>query len=402
MKDGRHGELNDIWPRIGAEIEKARGRKALGRRLPRLVAVSGAAALTVGLAIHAVMRPTRRDEPQKSRPQVPWDLTLISPARNVSAEYPLLCGDSVLALRGNGENRRVVCIHKHAGTIQWESAVRFAACRFACDDRRLYLMYRAATPLWQCIALDRRSGKELWRRSAEKAGGALPSMLTVTRGNVLWSRGNRLILCAGQSGRTVWTRTTSPNEMLTALRARGETVFAASLRSVYAFRTATGERLWTRLITQQQTGGLGRGLLEINKGRVFAAGRNPNGAWCISCLNAETGAVVWTAPSDMPFRLQATDKLVLVRSGALTALDARDGAPLWRAPVGGCGSISAREGRLYMVDMADRRGLIALDARSGQMKWRRGGGGSCNGVVADGGMAFISGNDGTLHALALN
>jgi outer membrane protein assembly factor BamB len=148
--------------------------------------------------------------------------------------------------------------------------------------------------------------------------------------------------------------------------------------------------------------GSGGGTLELNDGRLYVVARASGRARRILCLAAGSGERLWSARSDGPLRLQAAEGRLFIRSAALIALDARSGLLLWKSPLGGCGRISFGKGRLYAVDAADRRELIALDSRSGQPAWRRESAASCNGVVADGGIGFISGNDGILHAITLN
>lgn len=396
MKGDGTGRLDEMWPRIGAEIGKARRRKSIRRQLPRWAIVFSAVALVVGLIRYA------GSDGQNGCDGVPWDLARIEPVGNVSAEYPLVCGVKVFAIRGEGREQHVVCIRKSSGTVEWESAVKFAECRFACDGRRLYVMCRETMSPWHCMALDLRNGSELWRRAAEEDDGASPSLLTTARGGVAWSRGACLICCDGENGETVWTRAMDSVERLSTPRALGEAVVATSHGAVYAFQVASGELLWQRSIEQPSSIGREPALLELGEGRVYVAARTSAGLGRVSCLDAGTGGMLWSAPSEVPLRLQVAAGQVLIRSRALAALDAQNGAPLWRAAVGGCGPISFGKERLYVVDDADLQELVALDSRSGQTAWRRKAAGSCSGVVADRSMGFISGRDGVLHAVALN
>ena len=385
-----------IWPRIGAEIGKARRRKEIRRRLPRWAIVFSAVALVLGLIRFA------GSNGQKGCDGVPWNLARIEPVGDASAEYPLVSGTRVFAIHGARHERRVVCIRKISGAVEWESAAKFAECRFACDGRRLYLMCRETLAPWRCMALDLRNGSELWRRAAEDDDGASPSLLTTARGGVAWSRGARLICCDGENGETVWTRALDSGVRLSTPRALGESVVATSHGAVYAFQVASGELLWQRSIEQPSSIGREPALLELGEGRVYVAARTAAGLGRVSCLNAATGGVLWSAPSEVPLHLQVAAGQVLIRSTGLSVFDAQNGTPLWRAAVGGCGPISFGKERLYVVDAEARQELVALDSRSGQTAWRRKVAGSCSGVVADRGMGFISGRDGILHAVALN
>lgn len=396
MNNQDHG-LDRAWPRIAEEIARARRRKARGRQASRWATVSAAAGLAAVVAIAGGARSQRTTGAYR-----PWDLADIVPAGNVSPEYPLVSGKLVFAVRGGSRNGHVACIRKESGNVAWEIMTPFSECRLACDGRQLYVLYREPAAAWRCAAYDARTGKELWRQPAGEAGDASPSMMAVVRGGVAWSRGNRLILCSAKDGRTLWSRTAERDETLSAPRAQGGAVFAVSASQAYAFRADSGKLLWRYSSGPRTDRTRKPGLMELSEGRVFAALRTASGRGSVACLDADTGVALWTAPAPMPLRLQVAHRQVLVRSASLNALDARTGAPLWNAPVGGCGPISVRKDRLYVIDAADRRELVALDSHSGRAAWRRKAAASCSGVVADGGMGFISGSDGILHALALN
>jgi outer membrane protein assembly factor BamB len=400
MNGGPYRGLDEMWPRISAEIESARRRAEVGRGFRRWATVSSVTALAVGLAALGLMRSTRLGGSKRCA-CVPWEVGQVVPATDVCAEYPLVRGQRVFAVRGAGRDRRVVCIRKRSGSVLWESQPAFSDCRLTADDNRVYLLVRGKTPSWRCVALDVRDGAELWR-GPEEEGVVSPSLLTVSGQALAWSRGNRLVLCSAESGNTVWSRTAGPDDTLCAPRAEGQTVFAASRCTVYAFGAANGELLWRRPLREEQTGGHGVGLLEFGNGRVYVANRTSGATGRLFCLHADTGDMLWNASTGAPWRLQAGEGQVFVRSQGLDVFDAQDGARVWAARLGGCGPVSVGKERVYAVDAADRREVVALDRRSGQPAWRRSVAGSCNGVVAVRDMGFISGHDGILYAMTLN
>jgi outer membrane protein assembly factor BamB len=96
------------------------------------------------------------------------------------------------------------------------------------------------------------------------------------------------------------------------------------------------------------------------------------------------------------------DGRLYARSRELDALDAVTGRALWSVPIGGCGGLSFDEGTVYAVDADSRGRMVALDDRTGRPLWHRDLAGSCNGIVVSGGMGFLSGNNGRLHAVFLD
>jgi outer membrane protein assembly factor BamB len=392
--------LDAMWPRIHTEIARARRRERLRRRLPAWTAIAATAGFSVGFTVLWTVRRPDADARSQSGP-VRWDLADIAPVGNVSSEYPLVRGNSVCAIRRQGRTGYAVCIRGGDGAVAWRSPMAFAECRMGGDESRLYLLHRAVAGAWRCAALDLRDGRIAWQRPEETDTHGPPSPPSAAGDRVTWSQGNRVTQCHARDGTTRWTWTAQPGERLSAPRAQGETVFALSRRDAYALRGADGRLLWSRRFGDVAGAGSDPALLELDDERVFAACRMPAGAARLFCLSAESGELLWTAPSDAPTRLQADAGQLYVRSESLTVLDARSGAPRWRAPLGGCGPIAFGPGRLYVVNSAGRRGLMALDARSGRASWRRDVAGSCSGVVLDTGVGYLSGHDGVLHALAL-
>ena len=394
MDIAHNPKLDEMWPRISGEIVKARRWRRVAQRAPQLAVVTAVCLTIGGLARYILPRPHET--------VVPWSLTQIAPASNVSAEYPLVAGGRLFAIRGGPGDGRVVCVRKNSGTVEWESVARFDECRMASDERRLYLLYRTGFSAWRCVALDVRDGTELWRRPAEQSSSSKPSLLTAVRDGVAWSCGNHIVLCAAADGKTTWERMTAVGDVLSAVQSKGERVFAASSRTVYALQASSGELLWHRSLRGRETVVNGPGLLDLEGDRLYVAGRASDGKGRILCLRLETGSELWNAPSSVPSRLQVADGRVFVRSTNLSVLDARNGLQLWTAPLGGCSPVSFGKGRLYVVDAAERRQIVAINSQSGQTAWRRSFVGSCSGPVLDRGMGFISGNDGILRTVALN
>jgi outer membrane protein assembly factor BamB len=399
MSDTMTTGLDALWPDIRKEIERARQRRRAGRRFVGFVGVCALAA-GMGLAV-GTLRAKRGSDPRASEAEQ-WQLAEIAPLQGVSARYPLICDDLMFAVSGSVPHQRLICAQKHSGTVKWESAEPFADCRFACDGQLLYLLFRGATPVWQCVALHAGSGAVVWRRPADRTALARPSVPLPVTGGVVWSQGRRVLRCSAANGDIVWSRALEPGNNPSVLQVRGGTVFAAARHAVVALNAADGETLWTRPTTVRRAWDGGAELMELGEDRLYLTGPARAGQGCVVCLDSETGEEIWSAESDAPYRLQVADGQLFIRSAALHAVDARSGAPLWKSALQGCGPVAVANGRVYVVDAIDRRALVALDSRSGQTLWRHTAAGSCNGVVADGNMAYISGNEGILHAMALN
>jgi outer membrane protein assembly factor BamB len=390
--------LDRIWPGVRAEIESARRKQAFRRKATRVAAVSclvvavGAVAL-IGFKVAV--------------PEVwafhPWQLQDISSEIGVSADYPLTRGKHIFVVHGHGDHQHIACIEKRTGAMLWTNATSFSKCRLAADGQRVYVLASTQGANWICAALNARNGTTLWSQPSSQTPAAPPSTLTVLRAGLCWSEGNRVVLREPATGRLVWSKPVGSGGLLSAPVQQGTALFTASLDTFYALSLGTGEVLWSQpLADRTPLAAFSRPMLEAGDSRIYYASRDGQGKGVLRCIETGTRKVLWTQGTEVPVKLHFHGERVFVRSQDLNAFDARTGQPLWQVAVGGCGTLSFRGDRVYLVDAAERSRVLALDGGTGKQVWTQTVAGSCNGIIVTGRMGILSGNDRTLYAFALN
>jgi outer membrane protein assembly factor BamB len=182
---------------------------------------------------------------------------------------------------------------------------------------------------------------------------------------------------------------------------------------VHAVELATGERLWSRPVPSSVTGSLAAG-----DGKIFV----PSLRGSLFAFDARTGQPAWSrdpeaAPAPNNQRAHGyyspafADGKVLwayqtrfgkASQGLITALDPRNGAPIWESPMTGGtmsdGTPAVADGKVFVGNQtADR--VIAYDLETGQRQWvgtERLGGWQDGIPVAAGGRVFIGANNGII------
>lgn len=397
MNDPHDNGLDSIWPRVSAEIESERRKTVRRRKLLRRSAAALGAMAAAGL-VWAVVAGNRPPAAADS-----WQLADVSLSADNRSEYPLVRGQRVFAVRHRDGAQRVVCIGKLTGGVLWENASPFQECRLAADERRVYVLGRNDSTEWQCSALDAASGKLLWSRTDKLSAARPPLTFTVLRAGVCSTRQGALVLRDGETGETKWRATFAANEVVSAPVEHGGEVFTASRSRLYALDSNTGERLWSRALEENPIAFAPLPpMLRASSGRLVVAFRRAITGGVLQCVDPGTREILWTRETSVPINLDANAEHVYLRSQTLAAYDARTGAPLWTANVGGCGPLAVDDGRVYLADPKGRFSLLALDARAGKPVWRRSTVASCGGIVISGKVGFVSGADGRLRAVVLD
>ena len=179
-------------------------------------------------------------------------------------------------------------------------------------------------------------------------------------------------------------------------------IFTASRSKLYAFAATTGSQLWTLAIGSDKPLFASQPpFLKTSGGKLFVASRRTAAGGLLRCVDPATRNVLWMRETPAPINLHADAERLYVRSHSLGAYDLRSGTLLWSANVGGCGPLTLRNGRVYLTDPKGNHTLLALDARRGKPVWGHSTVASCGGIVINGGIALVSGNDGRLQALVL-
>ena len=402
MNDPHDNGLDAIWPRVSAEIESERRKSVRRQRALRRTAIGVGALAATGLVLMAVARIGPFGTEGRGATDS-WQLADVSLSADNRSEYPLVRGRRVFAVRHSGGGQHVVCIEKLTGAVLWESGLQFQECRLAADERRVYVLARADGAAWQCAALDAASGKMLWSRADELLSKQPPLTLTIVPGGVCWVRKGELVLRDCETGAPKWRASFAANETLSTPVERRGIIFTASRSKLHALNATTGDHLWSRALANDTAVFAPLPpFLKATAGRLLIAFREGAARGVLQCVDPDTHDVLWTRETPVPVNLDADTEHVYLRSQALGAYDARTGALLWTANVGGCGPLAFDDGRVYLADPKGRYSLLALDARVGKPVWRRSAVASCGGIVISGKIGFVSGNDGRLRAVVLD
>lgn len=396
MNNPHDNGFDDIWPRVSAEIESERRKDVRRRKALRLGAWAATSIAFMAVAGKWLLEPNGRSANDS------WQLADVSLSADNHSEYPLVRGQRVFAVRGHGDRQRVVCIEKLTGAVLWESGLQFQECRLAADEHRVYVLARADGAAWQCAALEAASGKMLWSRGDDVSATQPPLTFTVLRSGVCSTRQGGLVLLDSETGEPKWHAAFGAHEVVSAPVEHGGMFFTASRGRLYAFNSGTGQRFWSRALANNAVAFAPLPpLLRSSAGRLLVAFRKSIAGGVLQCLDPNTQEVLWSRETSAPVNLDADAEHVYLRSQALAAYDARTGALLWTANVGGCGPLAFDDGRVYLADPKSRYSLLALDARAGKPVWRRSAVASCGGIVVSGKIGFVSGNDGRLRAVVL-
>jgi outer membrane protein assembly factor BamB len=204
----------------------------------------------------------------------------------------------------------------------------------AFEDGRIFL----TTGFAQVIALDAKTGKELWRRSLDGPMRAAPTV-----------RGGRLFVI------------TLDNKL-------------------YALNAKTGETLWSYTGTAEVATLLGEASPAVDEGVVVA----PFSSGDLVALRIESGRVVWTDSLTSARRTDAVSTLSQIRGrpvidrgrvyaishgDSMVAIDLRNGQRIWDKSIGGMESPWIAGDFLFLL--TNDWDLICLSRNNGRVFWVR-------------------------------
>jgi len=194
----------------------------------------------------------------------------------------------------------------------------------------------ATTGFGKVVALDARSGQELWRQDVNAPMRAAP---TVNSGRVfVVTVDNQTIALAARDGRKLWTHAGS-TEMTSLLGApapavdKGTVVVAYSSGELFALRVETGATLWQDSVTMERRTDAAGNMRDIRARPVMAGDRI----------------------------------YVIGHSGLMTAIDLATGQRVWQAELGGVQQPWLAGNFAYLL--TNENDLVALDARTGEVLW---------------------------------
>jgi outer membrane protein assembly factor BamB len=283
------------------------------------------------------------------------------------------------------------------GTLAWElrGAGAFGPPAVAGDT-----VYVGSTD-GHLYAIAIQTGKERWRYRSEEDLSTLPAVADGLV--VVASLQDTLFAVDARTGVWKWhhRRDTKPGLTIfgaASARTGGGAVYAAYSDGFVAALDVGGKPRWERLVAPAGDH-LDVDSLQLDGARLYAAAYS--GA--VLALDARTGNPVWTAKAPAAARLAlAAGLVVAVTPASVLALAQNDGSVVWTTPLEGVpGGEPVVAGRWILVP-AGRGGLRWLEAASGRLLRVFDPGTGVSGPPASaGGRVYVLSNGGDLFALDL-
>lgn len=209
---------------------------------------------------------------------------------------PVLLDGKVYALGASGE---AVCLAQATGEVLWQNQlgkvypVDTLVCRASpLIDGDLLIIYLGSKPGPTLVALDRHTGREVWKALNEPASNSSPLIVAAggKRQLIVWTLESVTSLDP-QTGTTYWREpmTTSGNDAIATPVSAGDQLLISGLMLKLASDRPAASVLWPdnrgvtkRVLSNTSTPLLADGLVisATNKGDLV-------------CLDAETGAELW-------------------------------------------------------------------------------------------------------------
>lgn len=223
------------------------------------------------------------------------------------------------------------------------------------------------------IAFDAAKGREVWRANAKSALSA--GVGSDGKFAAVVTREGQIVVF--EAGRELWRQPAGARVITTPLVA-GERVFVVGLdRSVTAFDALNGAKLWSvqrpgDALTLAQAGVAMafKNTLLVSQGSRLAALDPANGAviWDVA-LATPRGSNEIERLSDLVGPAVRVGNVVCVRAyqASVSCVNAETGQLLWTKTFGGRGGLAADEHYVYAADAADR--ITAWKADTGEVAW---------------------------------
>jgi len=392
--------LARINARLREEIETARRRDRLARRT--VIWARAAAIVAVGVVAALAIRPPRQEAPAGG--ERGWRYAGVGMYRGVDSAYPLVVGETVLALEDQHAGNRLLALDRNTGGLRWRTPFTVAGGGALSADGDQVFAWRVTDAAGaELVALCVDTGRVLWRCSAAEPGAtpATPPLVAVRNG-VCWAQGDAVTAVDGATGRLAWTRRPDIGGPLSVPASNSECVYVASNGGLCALHSQDGRLCWqTRYEPSARR--LGATLLHYDGEKIVVAQRRLTGKGVLRSHDPASGQVRWERAADFPIHSFTLAGHVYVRSSGVCAFHGDTGRPLWSAPVDGCGPVALSRGRLFAVEGRHSESplVLALDPETGERTWERALASSCSGLVVVGGTGYLSAHDGALYALAI-
>ena len=278
---------------------------------------------------------------------------------------PVVAGDLVLFVEGEGDDATVVALTASDGEPAWRAEIDSPSSGgVTAAGERAYVATRAGT----LYALDLEDGSVAWTFPEDPSGERFESAPAVTEG---------LVLVSGQD---------VPDR--------------ASF--LVALHEETGERVWS-----YRPEGVGLGVSSPSEGEGLVVVGTVDGRPGASAFDASDGADRWTTEVRLPFTgrqmpIVTGSTVVLADAGGhVYRLDRDDGEILWtfRVPgflLGGSPSISGET--VVVGDLSGQ--LSAIDLESGLLVWKRSfGADRVHAVAVNGDRIYVAARGGAVAAM---
>lgn len=338
---------------------------------------------------------------------------------NRVAAAPVVSGGRVFTM----DARSTVSAVSTSGALQWSTDLTAAFDRggqvsgggLAASGNRLYV----ATGYGELVALEAATGAVVWRQRLDSPATGSP----MVEGETVFvvGRDGGAFAVNTANGRVLWTTLGVPNAsgMISgsAPAASGDlVVFPQASGELTATRRATGERVWVAGLTGQRVGRAYAQLVGDVTGdpvvvgdRVYAgtaAGRT-------AALDATTGKTIWNVGEGAlnPALVVGGSVFVVNDENRLVRLDAGSGAVIWAVdmPYWTTEKVRKRKDIVAQYGPVLAGGRLVVAASDGQLRLFDptngalvGGaeipGGAASSVALAGGVLYVMGGNGQLHA----
>lgn len=322
----------------------------------------------------------------------PWKIAGISTVRN---HQPIVRKQQIITLRGDESDLRVAVLQKKSGNVLWKSDFAVSSHSLGADNKRVFAWTENIL-----VAMDSKTGEELWRHTPTTIFRPLEQNLSVVGNTVCWTEGGRITAVHTGSGNLAWSRKTGAGKLSAPVGNRND-LYAVTKGRLLAFDRKTGTPKWEHTFKTKGIR-LFDPLVECNKTGVYVAQRGFFGKASLSRINTETGQTDWNREIEGTLQSLSVKGNVYVKTDQLEVFDGASGEMLWSAPADGCAPPTANDQRVYVVEGRGSQKIRALDIKTGLPLWTKKLADSCNGLIVSGGMAFLSGHDGVLYALKVD
>jgi outer membrane protein assembly factor BamB len=305
----------------------------------------------------------------------------------------------VLAFEGATTAKRLLAVDRESGQCLWRTPFEVTGCALTADASRGFTWRPGAGGGQDLVAVDLAGGHVAWERTAHDLGRMAAGVSLVVAGDALcWTVGSHVAAVDAARGTPRWHTSLDRAGTLSVPATDGTAVFVASAAGVWALAADSGHALWHVADSGSRFQPAPPAVYCDGQALVVATGRF-TGRGNLRCHDPATGAVRWHRDVAAPLHSLTLAGDVFVRCGRVRAFSGATGAPLWSAPLDGCGPVVLSQRRLYTTEGQGHAALVALDARNGMRVWQRHLADSCSGLVVIDRMGFLASNDGSLYAL---